>query len=82
MRQELELMWLAHSGELKSFLSRRVPSPAVVDDILQDVFFKTLLKLEAAGHVGHFRGWLFAVPAMQLPTIIAPAALLSNFLIH
>ena len=86
MRQELELMWLAHSGELKSFLSRRVPSPAVVDDILQDVFFKTLLKLEAAGHVGHFRGWLFAVarnaiadhyrasrPVIELPdTLTAP----------
>ena len=61
MWQELESMWLAHSGELKSFLSRRVPSPAVVDDILQDVFFKTLLRLESAGHVRHFRGWLFAV---------------------
>jgi RNA polymerase sigma factor, sigma-70 family len=61
MRQELEAMWLAHSGELKSFLSRRIASPAAVDDILQDVFFKTLVKLESAGLVGHFRGWLFAV---------------------
>ena len=86
MRQELELMWLAYSGELKSFLSRRVPSPAVVDDILQDVFFKTLLRLESAGHIGHFRGWLFAVarnaiadyyrtsrPVIELPdTLTAP----------
>lgn len=84
MRQELEAMWLAHSEELKSFLSRRVPSPAVVDDILQDVFFKTLLRLESAGHVGHFRGWLFAVarnaiadhyrttrPVIELPETLA-----------
>lgn len=61
MRQELEAMWLAHRGELKTFLSRRVASPAEVDDILQDVFFRTLSRLESAGHIGHPRGWLFAV---------------------
>lgn len=60
MRQQLEALWRAHREELKAFIMRRVSSPATADDILQDVFCKTLSCLED-GRLEHPRGWLFSV---------------------
>ena len=86
MREELEAMWIAHRDELRAFIARRVPCQAAVDDILQDVFYKTLSRL-AGGHVTQPRGWLFAVarttvadhyrgirPTVELPPSLASAS--------
>lgn len=86
MREELEAMWIAHRAALRAFIARRVPCQAAVDDILQDVFFKTLSHLET-GHVAQPRGWLFAVarttivdhyrgkrPTVELPPSLASAS--------
>ncbi|BAH77223.1 sigma-70 family RNA polymerase sigma factor [Solidesulfovibrio magneticus] len=86
MQDELEIMWIAHRDELRAFIARRVPCQAAVDDILQDVFCKTLSHL-AQGHVTQPRGWLFAVtrttiadhyrsrrPTVELPSSLASAS--------
>jgi RNA polymerase sigma-70 factor (ECF subfamily) len=86
MQDELEIMWIAHRDELRAFIARRVPCQAAVDDILQDVFCKTLSHL-AQGHVTQPRGWLFAVarttiadhyrgkrPTVELPPSLASAS--------
>lgn len=86
MREELETMWIAQRDALRAFIARRVPCQAAVDDILQDVFCKTLSRL-AKGHVTQPRAWLFAVarttivdhyrgrrPTVELPPSLASAS--------
>lgn len=86
MREDLKNMWIAHRDELRAFIARRVPCQAAVDDILQDVFCKTLSQL-AQSHVTQPRGWLFAVarttiadhyrgkrPTVELPQSLASAS--------
>lgn len=86
MRQKLEDLWRAHRDELRVFILRRVPSRASADDILQDVFCKTLSRLEE-GRIEHPRGWLFAVartaiadyyrgkrPTVEIPPTMAAAS--------
>ena len=86
MREDLKIMWIAHRDELRAFIARRVPCQATADDILQDVFCKTLSHL-AEGHVTQPRAWLFAVarttiadhyrgkrPTVELPLSLASAS--------
>lgn len=86
MREDLKNMWITHRDELRAFIARRAPCQAVVDDILQDVFCKTLTHL-AQGQVTQPRGWLFAVarttiadhyrgkrPTVELPQSLASAS--------
>ncbi|MDP2875484.1 MAG: RNA polymerase sigma factor SigZ [Holophaga sp.] len=61
MRQKLEMIWQAHRGELKSFILKRVRSPAEAEDILHDVFLKMLTSLASVQRVDHLRAWLFTV---------------------
>jgi len=84
MREELEAMWIAHRDELRAFIARRVHCQAAVDDILQDVFYKTLSR-SAEDHITQPRGWLFAVARTTIadhyrglrPTVEVPSSLVS-----
>ncbi|HKW77016.1 MAG TPA: sigma-70 family RNA polymerase sigma factor [Terriglobales bacterium] len=46
---------------LRSFIRRRVPDPADVEDILQDVFYKLVEANRLLMPIEHVTGWLFRV---------------------
>lgn len=45
--------------ELRAFVGRRVPEPAVADDLLQDVFVKVFRARGSLRDAGRLRAWLF-----------------------
>lgn len=53
--------WSRHEAELRRWLFSRVPVKADVDDLLQDVFMKTLRQGERWKAVTQPRAWLFEV---------------------
>ena len=46
---------------LRSFIRRRVPDPADVEDILQDVFYRLVEANRLLMPIDHVTGWLFRV---------------------
>src|SRR5207237_6607350 len=46
---------------LRSFIRRRVPDPADVEDIVQDVFYKLVEANRLLMPIDHVSGWLFRV---------------------
>src|SRR5256714_3455821 len=46
---------------LRNFIRRRVPDPADVEDILQDVFYKLVEANRLLMPIDHVTGWLFRV---------------------
>jgi len=46
---------------LRNFIRRRVPDPADVEDIVQDVFFKLVEANRLLMPIDHVTGWLFRV---------------------
>ncbi len=53
--------WRRVEGRLRSFVSRRVGSPADVDDVLQDVFLRFQSGLASVRDDENLAPWLFAV---------------------
>lgn len=48
-------------GRLRNFIRRRVPNPADVDDILQEVFYELVEANRLLMPIGHVTGWLYRV---------------------
>jgi RNA polymerase sigma factor (sigma-70 family) len=48
-------------SRLRNFIRRRVPDPAEVEDILQDVFYRLVEANRLLMPVDHVTGWLFRV---------------------
>ena len=48
-------------SRLRNFIRRRVPDPADVDDILQDVFYELVEANRLLMPIEHITGWLFRV---------------------
>lgn len=48
-------------SRLRNFIRRRVPDPAEVEDILQDVFFRLVEANRLLMPIDHVTGWLFRV---------------------
>src|SRR5213080_5436250 len=48
-------------SRLRSFIRRRVPDPADVEDIVQDVFYKLVEANRLLMPIDHVTGWLFRV---------------------
>jgi len=48
-------------SRLRSFIRRRVPDPADVDDILQEVFYRLVEANRLLMPIEHVTGWLFRV---------------------
>ena len=48
-------------SRLRNFIRRRVPNPADVEDILQDVFYKLVEANRLLMPIDHVTGWLFRV---------------------
>jgi RNA polymerase sigma-70 factor (ECF subfamily) len=53
--------WTRHEAELRRWLLARAPVKSEVDDLLQDVFLKTLRQGERFSAIGQPRAWLFEV---------------------
>ncbi|MDR7152874.1 RNA polymerase sigma-70 factor (ECF subfamily) [Hydrogenophaga palleronii] len=53
--------WNRHEAELRGWLRAHAPVPGEVDDILQDVFVKTMNQREKWGSIKQPRAWLFEV---------------------
>jgi len=54
-------IWSRHEGELRRWLLSRAPVKSEVDDLLQDVFLKTLKQGEHFETLAQPRAWLFEV---------------------
>ena len=48
-------------GRLAGFIRRRVPEPADVEDVLQDVFFEMVEAVRLVKPIEHLGAWLFGV---------------------
>lgn len=48
-------------SRLRNFIRRRVPDPADVEDILQEVFYELVEANRLLMPIGHVTGWLFRV---------------------
>ena len=48
-------------SRLRNFIRRRVPDPADVEDILQEVFYELVEANRLLMPIGHLTGWLFRV---------------------
>lgn len=59
--EELGATFVRLQHGLRSYLRRRVRDPALVEDLLQDVFVKALPAIRAERQVGNLTGWLYAV---------------------
>lgn len=59
--EELGATFVRLQHGLRSYLRRRVRDPALVEDLLQDVFVKALAAIRAERQVGNLTGWLYAV---------------------
>lgn len=53
--------WSRHEAELRRWLLARAPVKSEVDDLLQDVFLKTLKQGDAFDAIAQPRAWLFEV---------------------
>ena len=54
-------LWSRHEAELRRWLLSRAPVRSDVDDLLQDVFLKTLQQGERLAAIAQPRAWLFEV---------------------
>lgn len=45
---------------LRAYLRRRLPDPALADDLLHDVFLKAITSLRTGRHIENLTGWLYA----------------------
>lgn len=57
----LTTAWRAHEAELRHWMRRRLSDPTQADDLVQDVFLKTLRQGERFGAIRNPRAWLFEV---------------------
>ena len=53
--------WSAHAPELRGWARKRLHNTAQVDDLLQDIFLKSLRQGERFCSVQNARAWLFEV---------------------
>ena len=58
---EVLSLWSQHEVELRRWLAARAPAPGEVDDLLQEVFIKTLRQGQRLKAVAQPRAWLFEV---------------------
>lgn len=54
-------LWSRHEAELRRWLLARAPNASEVDDLLQDVFLKTLKHRDRLDGISQPRAWLFEV---------------------
>lgn len=54
-------LWSRHEAELRRWLLARAPNTSEVDDLLQDVFLKTLKHRDRLDSISQPRAWLFEV---------------------
>ena len=58
--ETLEQAFVRLRERLRTYLRRRLPDATQVDDVLQDVFLKTLASQQAGREIGNLAGWLHA----------------------
>ncbi len=56
-------------GRLRSFIRRRVPDPADVEDILQDVFYRLVEANRLLMPIEHVTAWLFQVARNRITDV-------------
>ncbi|TVT72210.1 MAG: sigma-70 family RNA polymerase sigma factor [Denitromonas halophila] len=56
----LEDAFVVLQQSLRSYLRRRLPDAAQVDDVLQDVFVKAIVSQQAGRSIENLSGWLYA----------------------
>jgi len=59
--QATEKIWIEFSGQLKSFILKRVGESSLAEDILQDVFVKIHSNIDNLKEEQKIKGWLFRI---------------------
>ena len=49
------------AGQLKKFISKRVPSPQDTEDILQEVYYKIYRNIDRLNDAGKMNAWIFQI---------------------
>ena len=57
----LEIIWAEYRASLKAFLHSKVSNAADVDDLLQDILFKTYQNLSKVRENESIKSWLFQI---------------------
>lgn len=57
----VEHIWSEWRAELKRFIQRRVSDESIVEDLLQEVFFKIHSGLHTLKDIRHLNGWVYRI---------------------
>src|SRR2546426_3906757 len=68
--QRLSEVVKREQSRLRNFIRRRVPDPADVEDILQDVFYKLVEANRLLMPIDHVTGWLFRVARNRITDLL------------
>lgn len=61
MDADFEQIWEAYRAKLLNFVKRRVKDPDTAEDIVQDVFVKTIEKIDTLQSKEKLQSWLFQI---------------------
>lgn len=61
MRISTESIWNEYVGQLRGFIYRRIPEPAIVDDLVQEVFLKVQSKVDTLKDETRLQSWLYQI---------------------
>jgi len=61
MMTATERIWNEYAGQLRGFIYRRVPNPAVVDDLVQEVFVKVQSRVDTLKDETRLQSWLYQI---------------------
>ncbi len=61
MDKKINHIWIEHSNKLLYFISNRVNSTQVAEDLLQDVFLKILSKIDTLKDEEKLQSWLYQI---------------------
>jgi RNA polymerase sigma-70 factor, ECF subfamily len=61
MMTATERIWNGDARQLRFFIYRRIPNPAVVDDLVQDVFLKVQSKVDTVKDETRLQSWLYQI---------------------
>jgi RNA polymerase sigma-70 factor (ECF subfamily) len=56
-----EVVWKEYHAKLHTFVRRRIDDHAIVDDIIQDVFLKTYIRLSSLKDEATLESWLYQI---------------------
>ena len=61
MQSDTTQIWQTMSLQLRSFIGKKVPNPAITEDILQDVFLKIHTNIDKLRDQNKIKSWVYTI---------------------